>query len=320
MLTPSVRPVGPKGRHVKHFCLGPKVHADSFLSTPTVNAIIQNLPFLASFDDPSQLNVLQMSTIEQLSAYTSTLVTLRLGIIASDLGVFAAINALTNLQSLTVHHHSQGSHFHIPFFKHGLRLLQLCYFEWICKNIVPATYQPMVEFFALCIFHEDVTVVLDMNMDPEFDDLMVERMIPFFIHNKIRSLELREASWALQRLVARQRIHRHLVIQQSVQGMPDLDFLLIPTSTPLLLLKLHFSAYMVPIYLSLLVEAFYLQRSPSDALDKRRVKLDLGIHVGRLDEFDSPGFQLTVEQTLADYRRRIQRTIEFDIGFEVIID
>lgn len=61
----------------------------------------------------------------------------------------------------------------------------------------------MLQFFALCVFHEDANVILDLDMDPEFDGLDVEQMLPFLARNRIAGLEVRGACRSLQMFIAR---------------------------------------------------------------------------------------------------------------------
>jgi hypothetical protein len=172
----------------------------------------------------------------------------------------------------------------------------------------------MLQFFALCVFHRDVTVIFDLDMDPDYEDLDVEQMLPFFAHNRIAELELRSASHVVQRFVIIQRIYRHLVIVQ-----PHLDFLFQPAWTPLLTLQLHITASMAPIYLNLCTEACYLQEPlAGDPISKRQVFLHLIIHVRSREAFNQMEFQRDIKTILAKYRSRVQRSVDFRIGFETI--
>lgn len=123
--TLSVRPAGPKGRHVRFLSINAHVHADSLQSTLIINTILAKLPFLAAYQDSGKSNILQNSTVEWLSRHCRMLETLQLCIISCDLGVSFAINTLAQLHSLTIHHHAQDFPLLDLLFQHGICLPQL---------------------------------------------------------------------------------------------------------------------------------------------------------------------------------------------------
>lgn len=306
-----------KGRLVKQLHIHNQVHTDSVMSSSIIDSILQRLPSLLSYEDNSWCNVLHARTVARISTFSPLLGNLQLHVVGSDFGIFAAVNQLKNLESLTIIHCPRNSQLHPAIFQRGLVLPHLRFFHWACKNITGAAYEHIFDFFALCVLASESTLVLDMNMDLESDDNDVDRMLPFFTYNTVANLKLRQASWALQRLVARQRILQHLIIQQCECGIPDMDLLIRPIATPVLSLQLNLTASSAIIYLTTLVEAIYLQQPEPGALFARQVRLELTIHAVPQDQFDSRKFSQAVKETGREYRQRRWRLVELEITFSV---